>query len=123
MQESEGLSAAFQMATGMQRTGDAPVIYVNSAQVRVTPYDFQLLLGQTTEPGPGNTIVVNNLVTVVMSPQHAKALADILSRHVQAFEILMGQIQVGPREGATMPGSSVPGRPSSRSRGAARKKA
>lgn len=117
-------SVAFEKISGIRREGDSPVVYVNSVQVKVGPYDFQLVLGQTAGMAD-KTLIVNNLVTVVMSPQHAKALSDVLSQHVQLFEELMGTIQVGPKENTTPPkrGSSGPSRPSSRSRTDASSKA
>ena len=116
-------SPVFERTSGIRREGDSPVVYVNSVQVKVGPYDFQLVLGQTAGMASDKTLIVNNLVTVVMSPQHAKALSDVLSQHVQLFEELMGTIQVGPKENTTPPkrGSSGPSRPSSRSRAARRK--
>ena len=109
---------------GIRREGDSPVVYVNSAQVRVGAYDFQLVLGQSAGV-VDKTMVVNNLVTVVMSPQHAKALSDLLSEHVRLFEELMGTIQVGPKDEATPPTPAASGRsrPSSRSRTGASSKA
>ncbi len=109
--------------SGIRREGDSPVVYVNSAQVRVGAYDFQLVLGQTAGMAD-KTLIVNNLVTVVMSPQHAKALSDLLSDHIRLFEELMGTIQVGPRDDATPSTPAVgPARPSSRSRTGASSKA
>jgi len=112
-------------ATDVRHTGEAPFLYVNSAQVRVTPYDFQFVFGQSAEMDAANALVVNKLITLVMSPQHAKALLGVLQRHVQAFEQLMGSIQVGPTDDAMrqMRDATEQQQPSSRSRGAARKKA
>lgn len=109
-------SLVTERASGVRREGDSPVVYVNSAQVKVGPYDFQLVLGQTAGV-VDKTMVVNSVVTVVMSPQHAKALSDLLSDHIRLFEELMGTIQVGPKDDATPSTPAVgPARPSSRSR-------
>lgn len=108
-----------------EEASEAPLFYVNSARVRIAPYDFQFVLGQTRGPGPDKELLVSNEITVVMSPQHAKALSELLERNVRAFEEIMGPIQVGEKDEVTPPKplASGPARPSSRSRRGASSKA
>ena len=108
-----------------EQTSEAPLFYVNSARVRIAPYDFQFVLGQTKGPGPDDELLVSNAITVVMSPQHAKALSELLERNVRAFEEIMGPIQIRDKDKATPPTPAASGRsrPSSRSRTGASSKA
>jgi Protein of unknown function (DUF3467) len=119
----EASSDLFRPAGAIQRIGEAPLLYVNSAQIKVTPYDFHLLLGQAVGPGDEEgTVLIANLVNLVMSPQHAKAFAVILGQHVLAFEEATGQTLVIPEPAnPSLASERVPR--SGRSRGGARKKA
>ncbi len=108
-----------------EQTNETPLFYVNSARVRIAPYDFQFVLGQTKGPGPDNEYLVGNAITVVMSPEHAKAFSELLERNVRAFEEIVGPIKVGLKDDAKLPTPAAigPARPSSRSRKGASSKA
>ena len=41
---------------------------------------------------------VRNLATVVMSPQHAKAFANLLMEHIGKYERQFGEISIQPSE-------------------------
>lgn len=74
--------------------------YVNGVQILASQWEFTLLFSQTSAtPGaqqPGEELAVQvtrNLVgRFVMSPQHAKAFAEILRQNVQKYEEQHGEI-------------------------------
>jgi hypothetical protein len=75
---------------------NAPTIYVNSVQVEVTPWDFKLRLAQIGEAST-DRLLLNELCFVYLSPQHAKALAMLLSQQVASYEKQVGPIPLGPK--------------------------
>lgn len=110
----------FETVAGVARTGELPLVYVNSAQVRLSPYDIQMLFGQAGELTDKGEVSVSNIVNITMSPQHAKAFVKLLSQQVESYERLVGPIiLLEPNPSA----ANEPQPPSSRSPGAARKKA
>lgn len=75
---------------------EAPFIYTNSVQMKMSVYDLALELGIVAAADPQRTRV-RPVARVVMSPQHAKALASILNAHIQAYERLFGPITDSPK--------------------------
>lgn len=74
-------------------------IYSNSANVEATPWDFTIVFGELRRLGPGK-LIVDQLVGVTMSPQHAKALAQVLANNVREYEKFAGEIKVPQTESA-----------------------
>jgi len=66
--------------------------YANNAQLEVSNWDFRLIFGEVTGR-EGETLCVEQRVAVAMSPQHTKALLELLTRHVAAYEERVGQIR------------------------------
>jgi len=81
-------------------------IYSNSAQLDVTPWDFRLTFGEL-KPEANKPPKIEQLVGVVMSPQHAKALVQILSTFVQEYEKNVGEIKLPPAAPAAQKTMSV----------------
>lgn len=71
-------------------------MYSNSVQLTVTPWDFTFSFGEIKLPMEKPT--VENQVGIVMSPQHAKALANILVGHVREYEKKVGEIKLPTEE-------------------------
>jgi hypothetical protein len=70
-------------------------VYSNSMNLEVTPWDFKLIVGVLLKgQKPNEPPKIENLVEVVMSPQHAKALLSILASNVQAYEKQVGEIKL-----------------------------
>jgi hypothetical protein len=67
--------------------------YTNAANLEVTPWDFKLVFGELKKNSDGKTVIEQS-VEVTMSPQHAKALADILSTNVREYEKNVGEIKL-----------------------------
>ncbi len=119
MQEGLKITEAQQV----ERTGELPVIYANSVQSKVSFFDVQLVLGFIEEFRPDHSVLVKNLVTVVMSPQHAKALRDALIQNINAYEEAFGTIQMPALAPPTPETATARQHPSARSRAGARRKA
>jgi len=58
-------------------------------RMNATIFDLAIDFGYHDEPGPPDAFPVR----VAMSWEHAKALADLLARNIQAFEEDMGEIR------------------------------
>ncbi|MCR4403485.1 MAG: DUF3467 domain-containing protein [Firmicutes bacterium] len=59
----------------------SPASYANFAGIEVGPFDFKLVFGLRVGMDPPS-----NVQTVIMSPEHAKSLAALLSDSVADFE-------------------------------------
>lgn len=69
-------------------------VYSNNTLLDTTPWDFKLSFGVWVKPELGKLPKVENLVEVVMSPQHAKALLGVLSTHIHEYEKHIGEIKL-----------------------------
>jgi hypothetical protein len=68
-----------------------PSFYTNSVQLQLSVFDLKLLFGvivSAAAPQP----LMRPIAEVVMSPQHAKALAALLTAHVRGYENRFGQL-------------------------------
>lgn len=74
-------------------------IYANSAFIEVTPWDFKMIFGEIQKIGI--KMHVEQSVAVVMSPQHAKALLNVLATNVQEYEKQVGEIRLAQQPSAT----------------------
>jgi len=84
---------------------EVPVLYCNAVRMGMTVWDISMDIGQAAstevvQPGPGQPamVPVDYKVRIVMSPQHAKALAQLLLQNVQQYENLFGEVQIQPKE-------------------------
>jgi len=102
--------------------GDSPVvrspnfqtIYSNVVRAGFTPWDVRVTLGQVIEPEISTT-QTEEQVTFVMSPQHFKAMLNVLNKVLATWETQFGQVSavnaynVLPMgEGAEAPASDLP---------------
>ncbi len=76
-------------------TADYRENYANSVQVRVSLWDFFLLFGTINQTAPDN-VSIQNFQGVFISPQQAKALANVLHQNVQQYEAAFGEIKLEP---------------------------
>ncbi|WP_297430602.1 DUF3467 domain-containing protein [Clostridium sp.] len=69
-----------------------PVFYANTTSVEVSLYDFKFLFGikSNTANSEFNPNDINS--TIIMSPQHAKALVNVLNENVKKYEETFGHI-------------------------------
>jgi hypothetical protein len=67
-------------------------IYSNTTKVGFGPWDIRLIFGHIIEGALPTQQVSEDLVTVVMSPQHAKVLIASWDKVVKAYEAQFGTI-------------------------------
>jgi hypothetical protein len=67
--------------------------YANSVQVRVSLWDFFLLFGTINQTAPDAVNILNHY-GVFLSPQQAKALANVLNQNVTQYEQTFGEIKL-----------------------------
>jgi hypothetical protein len=70
--------------------------YANSVQVRVNLWDFFLSFGLIDQTIPEN-VTLRNFQGIYISPQQAKALANVLNQNLQQYESAFGEIKLEPQ--------------------------
>jgi hypothetical protein len=66
-------------------------VYANTCRVGISPWDIRLIFGQMIEAAPGKS-VNEDQVTVVMSPQQAKAVLKGWQDSIARYEATFGEI-------------------------------
>lgn len=66
----------------------AATLYANSVNIGASPWDLRFRFGQIEEADDTH-LVIRQLATVYMSPQHAKAFAALLNQKIAEFETAM----------------------------------
>ena len=80
----------------LEKTTDYRDSYANSVQVRLSIWDFFLVFGTLQHETPDN-VNVNNFQGIYLSPQQAKALANVLNHNLAQYEQSFGEISLeGP---------------------------
>lgn len=70
--------------------------YANSVQVRVNLWDFFLMFGLIDQTTP-EAVAIENFQGIFLSPQQAKALANVLNQNLQQYESAFGEIRLEPQ--------------------------
>jgi hypothetical protein len=70
--------------------------YANSVQIRASVWDFLLLFGTMKQPEPSR-VEIQNFQGIYLSPQQAKALANVLVQNIAQYEKAFGEIKLDPR--------------------------
>jgi len=86
----------------LSNTNDYREHYANSVQVRVSLWDFFLSFGTINQTSPEAVNIVN-FEGIFLSPQQAKALANVLNQNVSQYESAFGEIRLEPKQ----PGSAI----------------
>lgn len=82
------------------QTADYKESYANSVQVRVNLWDFFLMFGTIQQSTP-EEVSITNFQGIYLSPQQAKALANLLNQNLQQYEAAFGTIQLEPQKTGT----------------------
>ena len=69
--------------------------YANSVQVRANLWDFFLLFGMMNQTTP-DSVTIENFQGLYLSPQQAKALANLLQQNIEQYESTFGEIKLQP---------------------------
>jgi flagellar protein FlaG len=81
----------------LSNTNDYREHYANSVQVRVSLWDFFLLFGTVNQSTP-EAVSIQNFQGIFLSPQQAKALANVLNQNVSQYETTFGEIKLEPKQ-------------------------
>jgi flagellar protein FlaG len=85
----------------LSNTADYREGYSNSVQVRVSLWDFFLLFGTIQQTAP-DSVNIQNYQGVYLSPQQAKALANVLTQNITQYESAFGEIKLEPKAGGSV---------------------
>jgi flagellar protein FlaG len=77
----------------LSNTADYRENYANSVQVRVSLWDFFLMFGTIQQSTP-DSVDIRNFQGLFLSPQQAKALANVLAQNITQYENTFGQIRL-----------------------------
>lgn len=84
----ESMALASQQPPKISRSPDFASHYVNHTGLLATSFDLSLIFGRITSAEQGSPPCVEQFLQVTMSYQHAKAVVDVLSQHLLAYEKL-----------------------------------
>ena len=79
----------------LTETPDYREHYANSVQVRVNLWDFFLLFGTLNQTSP-DQVTIRNFQGIYLSPQQAKAVANVLNQNLAQYEATFGEIRLEP---------------------------
>jgi flagellar protein FlaG len=80
----------------LTHTEDYRENYANSVQVRPNLWDFFLVFGTINQTAP-DSVQIQNFQGIYLSPQQAKALANVLQQNIQQYEATFGEIRLEPK--------------------------
>jgi hypothetical protein len=83
----------------LSNTNDYRESYSNSVQVRVSLWDFFLSFGTINQTTP-DVVSITNYQGIYLSPQQAKALANLLNQNIAQYESTFGEIALEPQAAA-----------------------
>ena len=85
-----------QTKVNLTQSDDYRESYANSVQVRVSLWDFFLLWGTMNQSAP-DAVTIQNFEGIYLSPQQAKALANVLNQNISQYESTFGEITLEPK--------------------------
>jgi len=85
-----------QPAVRLTPTADYREGYANSVQVRMSVWDFFLVFGTMTQDTP-EEVQLRNFQGIYLSPQQAKALANVLNHNIAQYEQTFGPLVLEPQ--------------------------
>src|SRR4051812_34210111 len=80
----------------LDKTPEYTENYANSVQGRVNLWDFFISFGLIQQTTP-EAVVIKNFQGIYLSPQQAKALANVLNQNLQQYESAFGEIKLEPQ--------------------------
>jgi hypothetical protein len=67
-------------------------VYTNTSKIGMGPWDLRLIFGHLIEGATASQQIIEDLVTVIMSPQHAKVLLSSWQNAIKTYEETFGVI-------------------------------
>ena len=90
----------------LSKSADYRESYANSAQVRVSVWDFFIAFGIVHQEA-ADRVDVENSHGIYLSPQQAKALWNILGQNIAQYEQAFGAIALEPHHPLPVPPGPV----------------
>ena len=82
---------AFSTIPPTTRSANYQTVYANGAKIGMSPWDLRITFSHSIEGNPG--IVNEEQVTVVMSPQQAKAVLHNWALTIKSYEQMFGEMK------------------------------
>ena len=79
--------------------GGTSALYANSVMFRTSFWDIAMDFGMIVEADE-EKLVIHDLATVTMSPQHAKVFSEVLAKNIKLYEEQFGPIPSPPDDEA-----------------------
>lgn len=76
--------------------GQPLIVYANNTKLRASLFDVMLDFGVVVNMDD-ESIAIQDAVTVMMSPQHAKVFLRILDKHIRDYEAKFGRLPEAPQ--------------------------
>jgi hypothetical protein len=76
----------------MGQASDAPILYANTTRVGSSFFDIQMHFGETVQISRSEELTRARVI-VVMTPEHAKAFADLLLKTLDDYEGQFGKLR------------------------------
>src|SRR5689334_21285137 len=84
------------------RGKDYRTVYSDTVRLGLSPWDFRLTFGVIVEPAR-QVPCTEDIITILMSPQHTKALTNILNEHLAKWEAVHGEIKLVEKDNDESP--------------------
>ena len=86
---------AQQPQMNLVQSSDYRESYANSVQIRASVWDFQLVFGLAASDSP-DQVTIRNQTAIILSPQQAKALWNVLGQNLAQYEQAFGVLNLEP---------------------------
>ncbi|MCA1625273.1 MAG: DUF3467 domain-containing protein [Acidobacteria bacterium] len=81
------------------RATDYGVIYSDTVRMSLSAYDFKLTFS-VNETLPDNSVLITEMITVALTPQHVKDLVETLNQNIARYEREIMPLQINERHQA-----------------------
>jgi Protein of unknown function (DUF3467) len=81
-----------QLDAKMGQVSDAPILYVNTTRIASSFFDIQMHFGESIQTSSLEELTRARVI-VVMTPEHARAFADLLTKTLDDYEVQFGKLR------------------------------
>lgn len=95
MADKSGIDPRFYQTPPVNtKAADHKTIYSNVIRTAISPFDIRLVFGQVTDTVPGTFATqTEDLASVIVAPEEAKALIPVLQQAIDHYEKVYGTIR------------------------------
>ena len=80
------------LAAKMGQISEVPLLYVNTTRIASSFFDIQMHFGDSIQTSNLEELTRARVI-VVMTPEHAKAFADLLIKTLDDYEVQFGKLR------------------------------